>query len=319
MRCLPAMTGAAAFLIIGDRSVTTTSALVPEPLLAQFQEWLARQPLAAHTRRVYGTRVRQYCAYLATIPGDYGDPLQEPAARNYAVRDYKAYLKTVRHAKPTSVNVTLAALDHFYGFLGLGRPHVRREALPHAAPRALPPEDQKRFLRAVERMASIRDQAIAHLLFYTEARLSECAALNRDDVLLSARKGCVIIRTGKGNTYREVALNAEVRGRLAIWLQARRARWGGATEPALFLNPQGRRLSTRAIDHLLRRLGRQAGLALSAHILRHTCLTNLIRRGYDLVLVAEIAGHRRPETTRRYGLPTWHDREAAMESLRVDY
>ena len=53
-----------------------------------------------------------------------------------------------------------------------------------------------------------------------------------------------------------------------------------------------------------RRLGEEADVAVSAHTLRHSCLTNLVRRGHDLVLVAEIAGHKRLETTRRYSLPT---------------
>jgi integrase/recombinase XerC len=54
-------------------------------------------------------------------------------------------------------------------------------------------------------------------------------------------------------------------------------------------------------------------------VLRHTCLTSLVRSGNDLVLVAEIAGHKRLETTRRYSLPSREDRETAMEELRVDY
>ena len=44
-----------------------------------------------------------------------------------------------------------------------------------------------------------------------------------------------------------------------------------------------------------------------------------MRNGNDLVLVAEIAGHRRLETTRRYSLPSARDRERAMDGLRVDY
>jgi site-specific recombinase XerD len=82
---------------------------------------------------------------------------------------------------------------------------------------------------------------------------------------------------------------------------------------------RGQRLSIRAIDLILRRLGRDAGVTLSAHTLRHTCLTALVRNGNDLVLVAEIAGHRRLETTRRYSLPSARDRERAMDGLRVDY
>jgi site-specific recombinase XerD len=59
-------------------------------------------------------------------------------------------------------------------------------------------------------------------------------------------------------------------------------------------------LLTRS-DHV----GVDAQLELSAHVLRHTCLTNLVRAGNDLALIAEIAGHKRLETTRRYSLPPW--------------
>ncbi len=287
--------------------------------VAAYECWLARQPLSAHTRRTYLAQVRRYGNYLSTPPWEYGHPLQEPYARDYAVRDYKTALKTVHHAKPSSVNLALAAVGHFYRFLELPPPRVTREDLPAQAPRALEPAEQKRFLRAVERCSSARDRALALLLFYTGLRLSECAALQRSDVPLSSRKGLVIVRMGKGNTYREVPLNAEVRAALDSWLEQRKQLVALRNESALFLTKRGTRLAARTIDEVLRRLGQEANLDLSAHILRHSCLTNLVRNGNDLVLVAELAGHRRLETTRRYSLPTAADREAAMEGLKVDY
>ena len=69
------------------------------------------------------------------------------------------------------MNLTLATIDNFYRLAGLGRPEVRREELPKAAPRALEPGDQKRFLRTVERCPSARDRAIAVLFFYSGLRL----------------------------------------------------------------------------------------------------------------------------------------------------
>lgn len=290
-----------------------------EQTLTAYDAWLDRQPLAAKTCVAYRLQVHQYGAYLAQRSEDMDDPLSEPYARDYAVRDYKTYLKTERKVKPTSVNLALAAIDHFYHFLGSDRPKVQREGLPEQSPRALKPEEQTAFLRAVERTSSLRDQAIARLLFYTALRLSECAALNVDDVRISARKGLVIVRSGKGDTYREVPLNADVREALRVWLKERTRRFPERSEAALFLNLKGRRLSTRAIDLVLRQLGTDAKLELSAHVLRHTCLTNLVRRGNDLVLVAEVAGHKRLETTRRYSLPSVEDRQKAMEGLQVDY
>lgn len=290
-----------------------------EHVLIAYNAWLERQPLATKTRIAYRLQVRQYGAYLAQHPSTSGDPLYTPFARDYAIRDYKTYLKTERQAKPTSVNLALAAIDHFHQFMGNDRPQVQRESLPAQAPRALKPEEQKAFLRAVERTSMVRNQAMAHLLFYTAIRLGECAALNLDDVRVSARKGLVIIRSGKGDAYREVPLNAEVRESLRLWLKERAKRFPQTADLAVFLNPKGERLSARAIDLAIRRIGVDAHLELSAHVLRHTCLTNLVRRGNDLVLVAEIAGHKRLETTRRYSLPSAEDRQEAMEDLRIEY
>lgn len=194
------------------------------------------------------------------------DPLYTPFARDYAVRDYKSYLKTERQAKPTSVNLALAAIDHFHQFIGNDRPQVQRESLPAQAPRALKPEEQKAFLRAVERASTVRDRALAQILFYTAIRLGECAALNLDDVRVSARKGIVIIRSGKGDAYREVPLNAEVREVLRLWLKERNKRFPQTSDPAVFLNPKGKRLSARSIDLIIRRIGVDAHLELSAHV-----------------------------------------------------
>jgi integrase/recombinase XerC len=284
-----------------------------------YKTWLTKQPLSHNTRRTYLTQVRQYCDYLAQTPTDYGDLLQDRHARDYAVRDYKAHLKTVRKRKPNTVNLALAAIDHFYSFLKADPARVQREDLPQQAPRSLNEEEQKQFLRAVERTASIRDQALAQLLFYTGIRVGECAALEVEDITISARKGRMIIRQGKRDTYREIPLNAEVRKALKAWQKEREQRFPTTHNTAYFLSRQGKRLSTRAIDLIIRKLGQEANISLSAHILRHTCITNLVRNGIDLVMVAEIAGHRRLETTRRYSLPTAEDRVAAMESLNVEY
>ncbi len=289
------------------------------PIFVNYETWLDKQPLSANTRRTYLTQVRQYCVYLDQTVTEYGDPLKDEHARDYAVRDYKTHLKTVRRRKPTTVNIALAALEHFYRFLQMSPAQVQREDISQQAPRALTEDEQRRFLRAVERSPSQRDRAVASLLFYTGLRIGECAALDQGDVLVSARKGTVVVRQGKRDTYREVPLNAEVRKALDAWLVMHKERFSNSDDPAFFLNRRGQRLSPRSIDLLLRKFGQEAHVSLSAHVLRHTCLTNLVRNGTDLVIVAEIAGHRRLETTRRYSLPTEQDRIDAMEALQVDY
>ena len=125
------------------------------------------------------------------------------------------------------------------------------------------------------------------------------------------------MRSGKEDVYREVPSNKPVREVLEVWLKAR-ARRVAVGETALFVGPQGRRLSARAVDLVIRNTARRAGMALSAHVLRHTCVTNLVRGANDIVLVAELAGHQRLETTRRYSLPSAADRQAAMDALEIE-
>jgi integrase/recombinase XerC len=129
----------------------------------------------------------------------------------------------------------------------------------------------------------------------------------------------VIIRSGKGDAYREIPLNSDVRKAVQAWLDERRCNSAESDEPALFLNRRGVRLSARTMHDIIARLGRDGGVTLSAHTLRHTCLTNLVRNGNDLVLVAELAGHRRIETTRRYSRPSVADRRRAMDGLKIEY
>ncbi|MCA1699656.1 MAG: tyrosine-type recombinase/integrase [Actinobacteria bacterium] len=285
--------------------------------LSAYVAWLEGRPLAARSRQAYGHQVRRYLAWLGDRSPVDGDPLADAAARDWAVRDYKRHLKAVERWKPASVNLGLAALDSFYTHLGLGRPVVRREELPARAPRALSDEQQRRLLRMAER-ASARDRAILVTLLYTGLRLAELVALDRDDVRVSARKGLLVVRSGKGDAYREVPLNALVRQVLEEWL-GERERLAAEGERAVFVGRGGRRLAKRSVDDVVRGLGKDAGVKLSAHVLRHTFLTRMVRQGSDLVLVAELAGHRRLETTRRYSLPSDADRLLAVERIQIDF
>ena len=271
--------------------------------------------MAVRTRDAYGQHVRAYAAWLAgrTEPGL---PIVDPQGRDHAARDFKRHLKADQGWKPSSVNLALAAVDHFNRFLGLGSANVKRESLAQAAPRALSEDQQRALLRAAE-VSRPRDRAIVTLLLYTGLRLHELVALDVEDVAVSARKGLVVVRSGKGDVYREVPLNRPCREVLGPLLTVRRAAAEGG-DRALFVGPHGARLTARSIDRAVRSVAARAGLDLSAHVLRHTCVTNLVRAGNDLVLVAELAGHRRLETTRRYGLPSAADRQSAMEALELE-
>lgn len=313
--------GAENVLIFGGQDLTTSRLKALEAALAKldkYKTWLSRQGLSEHSKRAYRGRVHQFLVFLNDGHGDYGKALEDPKERDFAVREYKTYLKRSLKMQPTSVNSALTAIDHFCQYLGMGSTTVKREDLPQVAPRALEPEEQGRFLAAAERCRRKKDRAVALLLFHSGIRIGECVALNVEDVPVNRRSGKVVVRSGKGDRYREVPLNHKARDAVLDWLADRRKKWAESGDAPLFVNPQGGRMTAASVDRIVRKIGKSVGIELSAHILRHSCLTNLVRKGSDLVLVAELGGHKRLETTRRYSLPTMQDRVAAMESLCSD-
>ena len=221
------------------------------------------------------------------------------------MRDYRNHLQAVLKRKPATVNNALAAVDDLYIRRGLGPANAARVEVPVAAPRALGERAQVRYLRAVAARPSPRDQALALVPFYAGARIAETVALDVDDVRLSARKGIMRIY-GKGQRVREVPIHPQLRAALTTWLHER-SDWPGASDtPALFLNQRGARLSVKAAHDIITGIATDAGLdddEITAHVLRHSFATTLVRGGTDLVIVAELLGHARLETTRGYTRP----------------
>jgi site-specific recombinase XerC len=229
-----------------------------DQILADYAAALERAPLAPASRSKYLSRVRGFLAWLVDADVD-GDPLTDPAARDWAVRDYRAHLKALRKSSPATINITLAALGDFYQHCGLGAPAARREDLPaRDAPRALGERDARRFLRAVEQEPSVRDRLVALLPYFAGLRDSEVVRLDVDDVRLSARKGelRVLGKGADGGKPRTVPVHAELRAALQDLAQgalevagrrrSSRTRARGCWRPGEL----GRRRSTRPISRL---------------------------------------------------------------------
>ena len=93
--------------------------------------------------------------------------------------------------------------------------------------------------------------------------MSACIAV--DDVSISARKGMLVVRSGKGDAYREVPLNASSRKAVDDWLKDR-GKPTGDDQRGLFVGPRGLRITPRSVDRVVRGVADRAGLELSAHV-----------------------------------------------------
>lgn len=161
-------------------------------------------------------------------------------------------------------------------------------------------EDLERLLALPQGsdLRNLRDKAIFETFFSTGLRLSELCGLNR---YLDLKRGELTIR-GKGDKLRLVFLSDSAKKALKNYLEKR-----SDVEEALFvsLTKQGKvlgRISSRAVQRLIERSSRQAGITsrVHPHMLRHSFATDLLINGADLRSVQELLGHSNISTTQVY-------------------
>lgn len=223
----------------------------------------------------------------------YEGPLPGPQECQRAIDEYRLFLKDNIKLSANSINNSLTAIEHALKFMKVSIEKTARETWPQLNIRALTSYEEEGFVHAATKCKSRKDKALVLLLLDTGIKLGECAALNVDDVHLTAHTGRITVGG------RTIILGADCRKALTMWLIERSKRFENEAEAALFLNLQGKRISTVSIDSAVRRVGRAALLDVSAQVLRDTCLTNLVRKGSDLTYLAYFCGHRSVESTFR--------------------
>jgi integrase/recombinase XerC len=224
------------------------------------------------------------------------------------VKDYLAYLQTVRRLSPASVNLRLAAIRSLLRHLGRSL-KVRGPKQVTPPVKALTPRELGRLFAAAE--GNKRDTAILNLLARAGLRVGEVVNLHLEDVELNGRSGWLTVKGGKGNKSRRVPLNGEVRQALKAWLEERER----SEVQNLFLSRTGKRLAERDVQRMLAEYARIAGVDATPHTLRHTFATRAIEKGVDIATLQALLGHSRLETTGRYLHPSAEQMQDAVEDL----
>ncbi len=174
-------------------------------------------------------------------------------------------------------------------------------------PRALEPGQVRALLASCDRRSAHgrRDFAILTLLARLGLRRGEVAGLRLDQI--DWRSGELVI-LGKGGRPGRLPLPADVGEAVAGYL--RRGRPSSAEGRCVFVRVKAphRPLTPGGVTNVVIAAGRRAGLGdVTAHRLRHSAATELLRAGAPLEEISQLLRHRRPLTTAIYAKV---DREA---------
>lgn len=147
-----------------------------------------------------------------------------------------------------------------------------------------------------------RDRALMLLAVQTGLRVSELTGLDCGDISLGT--GANVRCNGKGRKHRAVPLTADTQTVLGVWMAER----AGLRDEPLFPTRTGRRLSTDAVERLVRKYadiaaGRCRSIRperLHPHVLRHSCAMTLLQAGVDTAVIALWLGHADIRSTNVY-------------------
>ena len=171
--------------------------------------------------------------------------------------------------------------------------------MPRKHPITLEPFEIEALLGApnVRCRSGKRNRAILEIMLRCGLRVAEVVKLRPCDILWQS--GFVQVVQGKGGKDRKVPLRDMSKPVLEAWDQARPK--GSRT---LFCRLNGRALSTRHVQRMVKSVARRADLErrdlITPHVFRHTFATSLLSSGVDVRFVQEALGHARLTSTQIY-------------------
>jgi len=234
--------------------------------------------------------------------------------------DFEVSLKSLGLAL-SSINRTLSAVKGFYKYASLEfditNPtlEIASAKIARKLPKALSVEEVTKLIESAKREGdpvSLRDFAILELLYSSGGRVSEIVGVNTSDISISKTADgdvTVLKLRGKGSKERLVPLGKFAVAAIEDYFTRTRpalAAKNSKSEPALFLNARGRRLSRQSAWQIVLDAAVATGLEgrVSPHVFRHSYATHLLDGGADIRVVQELLGHSSVTTTQIYTLIT---------------
>ena len=264
----------------------------------EFARYLLTRNLADETLRAYTYAVRQYFTYYRDIT--YPN-----------LKLYKIFL--LEHYKPQTINQRIRALNAYLDFKKLYPGHLpmvkiqQKTYLDHMISEA----DYEYFKSCLKRDGELFWYFAVRFMAATGVRVSELIQIKAEHVQIG-----YMDLYSKGGKLRRIYIPKLLQEEALAWLEGR-----NQTSGFLFLNKQGRRITTRGVAGQLKVMALRYGIDPAVaypHSFRHRFAKSFLERFNDLALLADLMGHESIETTRIYLRRTSTEQQAIVDRV-VDW
>lgn len=242
------------------------------------------------------------------------------------IYEFLYYVDGTRGNENCAKSRKLSAIKMLYKYLTVKKTYFEQNPAANiespktrrALPKHLSVEESMDLLQAVQSdtdsRTRTRDHAILTLFLNCGMRLSELCGISLGDVDAELRSLRVL---GKGAKERIIYLNDACREALLEYLPTRAEMHPRPEDAqALFLSGQGKRISPKTVQWMVKKYLGAAGLEYrhySTHKLRHTAATLMYQTGeVDIRVLKDILGHEQLTTTQIYTHVSDKNMEEAM-------
>lgn len=295
-------------------SVLTSSPPIASTL-DSFTAGMAGRKLSDRTIDTYARAVRAFARWLGP----------ESSVADIQPHRLLAYQADIRRRAPATIRKNLSAIRCYCRWLiraglRLDDPTMDMEWPKRTAPlpRKLSSSEVTRLQDELDRPLPLldgrarrsrsRDRRAIVLMLFAGLRLDEVVNLRWVDVDLG--HGELIVRQGKGSKKRVLPVHARIRDSLDAVPEDERHGY--------VVGSKGNyKISGKTIAKMFEAGGwvREAGLEISAHMLRHTFAVSLLRAGADLRSIQTLLGHESLATTQIYLALDLTDKQKAIDLL----
>src|SRR5690606_30433021 len=140
--------------------------------------------------------------------------------------------------------------------------------------------------------ASVKENAVLHLLYSCGLRRSEAVALDLNDYY--PQLNLVVVREGKGRKRRVVPVTDKVKNELSEYQRTVYRIYHTDEDLPFMVNERGGRMLGDTFDRMLYKIVEKAGIQqkVTPHVFRHSIATHLLDNGCNLEFVRDFLGHK---------------------------
>lgn len=269
-------------------------------LLDNFFNYLSvEKGLSKNTVSSYAADLARYWSFLSerkkkpqsAVRADIVDFVEQLRSENYSISSICRYISSIKALYKYMLIENIIEADPSENILT----PKKWERLP----KALSISEMKELLEAkLTGNTLMRDSAMLELLYSSGLRVSELISIKLGDIHFDAGFIRVI---GKGSKERVVPVNSRAIEKIKRYISdERQGILKKKQSQFLFITGRGRPMSRQRFWQTLKAIGKQAGIELSPHTIRHCFATHLLEGGADLRSVQKMLGHSDISTTQVY-------------------